>query len=267
MHGDHRIYYEVHGDGPRMLLFNGSGATVDKSALLIGVFAKHFTVVVHDQRGLGRSGVPVGPYTMAEYALDGARVLDELGWDSCLVVGISFGGMVAQEFAVTWPERVQKLALLCTSPGGRLGASYPLHELAELSPPDRATIYLPLLDTRFTSDWLQQHPADAALVADIASRRSDSLSQEQIRGEREQLRARSEHDVGERLAGVTAPTFVAAGRFDGIAPLVNSEAIASLIPNATLHVYEGGHMFMVQDRTAMPDIFSFLSQDSAEVAP
>ena len=139
--------------------------------------------------------------------------------------------------------------------------------MAELSPPDRAAVYLPLLDTRFTPDWLQQHPVDAALVADIAGRKSEPLSQEQIRGEREQLRARSEHDVGERLASVTAPTFVAAGRFDGIAPLVNSEAIAALIPDATLHVYEGGHMFMVQDRTALPDIFSFLSQDSAEVAP
>ena len=111
-----------------MLLFNGSGATVDKSALLIGVFAKQFTVAVHDQRGLGRSGVPVGPYTMAEYALDGARLLDELGWNSCLVVGISFGGMVAQEFAVTWPERVQKLALLCTRFRSRMTSCWGRHE-------------------------------------------------------------------------------------------------------------------------------------------
>ncbi|MSO60093.1 MAG: alpha/beta fold hydrolase [Ilumatobacteraceae bacterium] len=265
MHGDHRIYYEVHGDGPRMLLFNGSGATVDKSALLISVFAKHFTIAVHDQRGLGRSDVPVGPYTMAEYAADGAAVLDECGWNSCLVVGISFGGMVAQEFAVTWPKRVQKLALLCTSPGGALGASYPLHELAELSPTDRAEIYPTLLDSRFTPDWLQHHPTDAALVADIAVRRTTSPSPEQMRGEREQLLARSHHDVGARLGGVTASTFVAAGRFDGIAPLVNSEAIAALIPDATLHVYEGGHMFMAQDKMALPDIFNFLSQTSTEV--
>ncbi len=262
---NHRIYYEVHGDGPRVLFFNGSGATLDKSAPLISAFAKYFTIAVHDQRGLGRSGIPVGPYTMPQYAQDGVAVLDHLGWDSCSVVGISFGGMVAQEFAVTWPERVKKLALLCTSPGGALGASYPLHDLAEMSPTQRAQLYPTLLDTRFTPDWLHQHPSDAALIADLATRQSSSLSPEQIRGEHEQLQARSHHDVGARLGCVTAPTIVAAGRFDGIAPLANSERIVAAIPNATLHTYEGGHMFMVQDKNALTDIFAFLSESTGDL--
>ena len=63
----------------------------------------------------------------------------------------------------------------------------------------------------------------------------------------------------ERLPKITAPTLVAGGRYDGIAPPANSEAIASQIPGATLRLYEGGHLFFVQDRTAMPDIVSFLA--------
>ncbi len=69
---------------------------------------------------------------MADYAADALALLDAVGWDTCRVVGVSFGGMVAQELAVTAPERVERLALCCTSPGGVGGASYPLQELAAL---------------------------------------------------------------------------------------------------------------------------------------
>ena len=82
-------------------------------------------VVAHDQRGLGRSSIPAGPYTMAQYAADALGLLDAVGWSTCRVVGVSFGGMVAQELAVTAPERVERLALMCTSPGGAGGSSYP----------------------------------------------------------------------------------------------------------------------------------------------
>ena len=89
-------------------------------------------MLVHDQRGLGRTAIPPGPYSMADYAADAIALLDHVGWERARVVGISFGGMVAQELAVTVPDRVERLALLCTSPGGAGGASYPLHELAAL---------------------------------------------------------------------------------------------------------------------------------------
>jgi pimeloyl-ACP methyl ester carboxylesterase len=261
--GDHTIYYEVFGDGPRVLFLNGSGATIESTRLLLDVLAKKFTVAVHDQRGLGKSGCPQGPYTMADYANDGRAVLDALNWTTCRVVGISFGGMVAQEFAVTWPHMVERLVLMCTSAGGPLGSSYPLHTLADLDAAERATRSLQLMDTRFTSEWLAVHPADQALVADAVRRATVPKTAEQLRGEREQLLARSFHDVSSRLGRITAPTFVACGQFDGIAPAHNSVAIAAEIPNAELHTYEGGHMFMVQDRSAFPDIFTFLLADKS----
>ena len=159
--GDLSIYYERRGSGPPLLFLNGSGATLAKSGLLIDLFTGRFDVVAHDQRGLGRTSVPPGPYSMAEYAADAAAVLDAVGWSSARVVGVSFGGMVAQELAVTFPERVERLALVCTSPGGA-SPSYPLHELAALNESDREAQRTRLLDTRFTPEWLAAHPTTSA---------------------------------------------------------------------------------------------------------
>src|SRR5580693_3018777 len=157
------IYYERWGAGPRLLYFNGSGTTLATTRPMIDAYAQAFDVAAHDQRGLGQTAIPPGPYRMADYASDGAGLLDHLGWDTCRVVGVSFGGMVAQEFAVTWPERVERLALVCTSPGG-IAPSYPLHKLVDLDPEERSAATLRLLDTRFTAEWLANDPASRMIV-------------------------------------------------------------------------------------------------------
>lgn len=253
------IHYQVTGSGPRVLFFNGSGATLETAADLISYLSRTCTVLAHDQRGLGKTSVPDGPYSMAQYAADAAALLDHMGWQSCAVLGISFGGMVAQEFAVTHPHRVERLALMCTSAGGEAGSSYPLHELATLEPAERARRAALLTDTRFTAEWLAEHPTDAAIVRAQNERASAEKSDERRRGERLQLEARIGHDVSSRLGAVTAPVLVAAGRYDGIAPVANSEAIVERLADAVLAVYEGGHMFSVQDRQALRDIAGFLA--------
>ena len=148
---------------------------------------------------------------------------------------------------------------MCTSPGGAGRASYPLHELAERPPEEQAAIGLTLVDTRFTGDWLDTHPADRALLAGRAQRGQADRDPEQRRGELEQLGARRGHDVWDRLPAITCPTLVAGGRYDGIAPPANSEAIASRVPGAELRLYEGGHLFFRQDPAALPDILGFLA--------
>jgi 3-oxoadipate enol-lactonase len=254
------LYYEQGGEGQRLLFFNGSGSTLESSALLITPFRQRFELLAHDQRGLGRTSVPPGPYTMAEYAADAAALLDHAGWDTCRVVGVSFGGMVAQEFAVTWPERVERLALACTSPGGPDSSSYPLHTLADLPVAERIEVGLRILDSRFTPEWLADHPGDRGIAESMAQRRAGEKSPEQLRGEAAQLEARSHHDVRDRLGAITCPTLVACGRYDGIAPLANSDLIASSVADSTLRVYEGGHAFFAQDRRALPEIIDFLDQ-------
>jgi len=253
------IYYERSGSGPRLLFFNGSGASLARARMMVEPYAEHFDLAVHDQRGLGQTSVPPGPYTMAEYAADGAALIDHLGWRTCRVIGVSFGGLVAQEFAVTWPERVERLALVCTSPGGEF-ASYPLHKLAGLDPDERQAAMLGLLDTRFTPDWLAAHEGDRRLVENMSSMREVTKTPDELRGEREQLEARSHHDVLDRLHRITAPTLVACGRYDGVAPLANGEAIAARVRGAELRVYEGGHVFMAQDPRAHFEITEFLAR-------
>ena len=258
-HSDININYEVIGEGPRVLFFNGSGATLASSMLLISALAKSCTVLAHDQRGLGLTSIPEGPYTMQQYASDGAALLDHVDWDTCAVVGISFGGMVAQEFAVSYPQRVERLVLMCTSAGGEAGSSYPLHELGTLEPSERAQRVTELTDSRWTPEWLATHPSDAAMVAMRAEQAAVPKSRDTLRGEYLQLQARIGHDVSDRLHRVTAPTFVTAGRFDGIAPVSNSEEIVKRLSDATLSVYEGGHIFTAQDKQAIVDIRTFLT--------
>lgn len=253
------VYYERSGDGPRLLFLNGSGSTLDLSRPLLDILRPHFDLLAHDQRGLGRTSIPAGPYTMAEYAADAAALAESVGWETYRVVGVSFGGMVAQELAVTFPDRIERLALVVTSPGGAGGSSYPLHTLAAMAAEERAALRLPLLDTRFDDAWLADHPADRALAQAMADRTTADKSPEVLRGESLQLEARSHHDVFDRLPAITCPTLVASGRYDGIAAAANGAAIADRIPGAQLRVYEGGHACFYQDRAAFPEIISFLA--------
>lgn len=252
-----RLHHTLAGNGPRVLFFNGSGATLEGSAPIIDGLRGFASVLAHDQRGLGRTGIIDGPYTMVQYARDGADLLDYVGWDKCIVIGISFGGMVAQEFAVTFPERVEKLVLLCTSAGGDAGASYPLHENVGLDPATRGAKMRTIFDTRFTDDFLANDKFAAAMAKMLADRELVAKSDDVLRGEAMQLEARRHHDVASRLGNVTCPTLVMAGLYDGIAPVANSEGIARRIPGAELRTYEGGHLFIAQDPRAMADIRVF----------
>ncbi|MGH9079775.1 MAG: alpha/beta fold hydrolase [Acidimicrobiales bacterium] len=255
-------YYERSGRGPRLLFLTGSGMTVERSGPLVKPFTASFDAVAPDYRGMGRSGRPPGPYGMADCAADALAVMDGLGWDAARVIGISFGGMVAQELAVTAPGRVERLALLCTSPGGAGGSSYPLHELDRLAPAERSRDLRALIDVRFDDEWLSGHPGDRQLLEVLAGRTS-GLDRQQQRAASEQLAVRSQHDVWHRLPRIACPTFIACGRYDGIAPPANSAAISTRVEGSRLFEYEGGHVFFVQDARAVPAVVAFLAEPVA----
>jgi pimeloyl-ACP methyl ester carboxylesterase len=254
------LAYELRGGGPRLLALLGSGMTLAGAQPLLSLVGKGCTVLAFDYRGLGASTPSPGPYDMSTCATDALGVLDAAGWVTTRVVGVSFGGMVAQELAVTAPRRVERLALLCTSSGGAGGSSYPLHELEDLDPDARAAARRGLLDDRFDDAWLAGHPGDRALVELLDGRDADD-DPVAVAGRRAQLAARWGHDVWDRLGAIACPTLVAGGRYDPIAPMANSAAIASRIAGAELRAYDGGHAFFVQDRAALPDIISFLTAE------
>lgn len=252
------MYYERHGSGPKLLYCNGSGSTLDSVRPLLHMMSSQFDLLAFDYRGMGASAPVTEPYAMADLATDVAGLLDVVGWERTALAGLSFGGMVAQEFAVTFPERINRLALLATSPGGAF-ASYPLDELGGLPTEERAARTLLLADRRWTPEWLASHPGAAALAGGFAAGHDGIETEAQARGRLLQLQARKGHDVLSRLHRVTCPTFVGSGSYDDIAPVANGRAIVDRVPDATLHVYDGGHLFLVQDPAAWRDVATFLA--------
>jgi len=251
------LFWETAGSGPRLLFCNGSTMTVDSGRPLLEMAGQGFELLSWDYRGLGRSAAVTAPYTMADLAADTLAVLDDAGWETCCVMGLSFGGMVAQEFTATHPERVQRLALACTSPGGAGGSSYPLERVAELDGTERTTTWRELLDERWNERWLADHAIDMTL-AQLATVDRDREDPDGAEGRRLQIQARAGFDAFGRLEAINAPTLVGYGRYDGIAPPANSSALASRIRGSELRGYEGGHLFLVQDPAAMPDFRAFL---------
>jgi len=253
------LYYERVGEGPPLLFISGTGGDLRvKPNVFDGPMAKHFDLVAYDQRGLGRSAKPDVAYTMADYADDAAALMDHLGWESAPVIGLSFGGMVAQELVLRHPAKVERLVLGCTSPGGAGGASYPFHAIQHLTGEARAKHLIPVSDTRRDEAWAKANPDSYAQF--VAMGAADPYAGEPGRamGARRQLEARAGHDTWDRLGQIACPVLIAAGRYDGVALPKTQENLAGRIPGAELQFFDGGHMFMIQDRAAMPAMIAFL---------
>lgn len=253
-----RLEYELSGmpGAPRLLSVSGSGTDLRHPFRTHDVpqLQERFEILAYDHRGLGRS-VPDEPHrqpTMAEFAADAVALLDHLGWDTCRVLGVSFGGMVAQELAVTAQERIERLCLACTSPGGEGGASSPLHTLLDL-PPDEAQAK--------RIEWMDDRTVDDRELHDFWAEMLGALGDHApTEGERLQLLARSHHDVWDRLPSLRLPVLIAAGRHDGIALPANQDALLRQIPGAEIQWFDGGHPFFVQDPTAWPAIADWLAR-------
>ena len=263
--GDLKVYYERQGPaqglGEPLLFISGTGSDLRvRPGVMDGPLPKQFDVLAYDQRGLGQTSKPDIAYTMADYADDAAGLMAAIGWDSAHVVGLSFGGMVAQELALRHPGRMRRLVLGCTSPGGAGGASYPFHEIGHLTGEARARHLIPISDTRRDDAWAKANPEQYAQF--VAMGAADPYAHEpgHAASALRQLEARAAHDTWDRLSQISCPTFIAAGRYDGVAKPEPQERMAARIPGAKLQFFDGGHMFIIQDRAALPAIVEFLNE-------
>jgi 3-oxoadipate enol-lactonase len=253
------FHFERAGAGPPLLFISGTGGDLRvQPSVFASPLAKAFDLLAYDQRGLGRTDKPDVPYSMADYADDAAALLDHVGWDEALVLGASFGGMVAQELALRHPHRVNRLVLACTSPGGEGGASYPFHEIEHLKGEDRARFLIPVSDTRRDAAWAAANADEYEKLVELASADPFGGEPGRAEGAHRQLEARAKHDTWDRLGEIACPVLIAAGRHDGIALPATQEKMAARIPGAELRWYEGGHLFMLQDRAAYPAMIEFL---------
>ncbi|MEM7091483.1 MAG: alpha/beta fold hydrolase [Actinomycetota bacterium] len=246
------------GDGPNertgrpVVIANGTGSDLrNRPSPLEWPIARSFEILAFDHRGLGRSeqfDANEQP-TMQDFALDLLALTESEGIDEFDLIGVSFGGMVAQEVAIHGRDRVASLVLCCTSSGGDGGSSYPLHELyGEGRGLDER---LDLWDTRAAHDERL-----AAQLAKIFAQR-DRAAITPI-GLQRQVEARRHHDTWERLGLIEADTLVACGEYDGVAPIENGRRLAAAIDGAEFASFEGGHGFLYQDRSAWPHIIDFL---------
>ena len=259
--GEVEVYYEIGGVGPRLLFIGGTGGDLrQKPNVFDRPLAGAFEVLAYDQRGLGQTVGPDRAYTMVDYADDAAALLDALGWERCHVMGVSFGGMVAQELAIRHQERIERLVLACTSSGGAGGASYPLHEQASLDPRARGIRRLEISDTRRDAAWQHGHAGEVEDILASWRAQAEAGAGEPGRetGAARQLEARRHHDTYDRLPQLRMPVLVCAGAHDGVAPVENSRAVAEQVPGARLEVFDGGHLFLIQDKTAYERVVGFL---------
>jgi pimeloyl-ACP methyl ester carboxylesterase len=210
-----------------------------------------FDCVIFDNRGIGNSAEAAGPFTIADLAGDALTVMDAVGFESAHVLGISMGGMVAQELALAAPQRLRSLTLGCTYPGGEgssLADPADAQALVEaLASGNQDTVFRAMYEMNLSPGFRadESHYADFTAVAGALPARQATIQL--------QLQALVGHDAQSRLAEIAAPTLVIHGTADKMIPSANGELIASLIPGARLELLEGvGHMFWWEqpDRSA-----------------
>ncbi len=257
---DIRMYYEIAGSGPRLLYISGTGADLrNKPNIFDSPLINYFEILAFDQRGLGQTDRPDIPYTMAQYANDAAAILNACNWEKCHVMGISFGGMVAQELALRHEDLIDRMVLCCTSSGGEGGHSYPFHSIADLPADEFNALYISINDTRHDDGWQQRHPEERqALLLQMNAADAGAGEPGREVGAKRQLEARIGHDTFARLPTLRLPVLIAGGRYDGIAPPDNLRSLHHQIPDSELQFFEGGHDFYDHDPSAYDRLRSFL---------
>ncbi len=261
--GSVELYYEEHGTGDPLLLIMGLAA--DSAAWLFQVpaFSAKYRTITFDNRGVGRSSKPPGPYSIAAMADDAAGLLSVLGIDSAHVVGVSMGGMIAQELALRHPDRVRALVLACTYPepdddierqrnssltelGGTTNAAGEVQ--LDSSKLDPMMLFQHLLPRVFNQAFIQSELPKLMQLFGGALQWGFSIDAILA-----QVAAAMGHRTRDRLHEIKAPTLVITGDADLLIPPANSDILAREIPHAKLVKIPGGsHGFNFET----PDVFN-----------
>src|SRR5215203_1071701 len=228
-----RLFYERRGHGEPLLLITGftiSSAIFDPIRPL---YEDRFDCISYDHRGSGRSGAPPWPTSMPELAGDAVRLLDALGVESAHVYGLSMGGMVAQEMAIRFPDRVRGLVLGCSTAGGPRAIRPTAREWGALLAAMAGGLREPgrpwLAGALFSDEFRREHPERVReLLRFFAAHRAPP------HGATAHFLASVYHDTVSRLDRIQAPTLVLHGAQDAMAPIANARLIADRIPDAEL---------------------------------
>lgn len=248
------LYHQWHGHGPPLVLISGLGGKGSSWHPFLERAALRYRVLTFDSRGSGASPALEGPTSIRALARDALALLDHTGIDHAPIVGRSMGGMIAQELALLAPERVSRLALVCTA--GRsdphLAAIFQLWaEMAERG-------VAPELRHRAQMAWClgREFARDPACRQRYLERKASAP--DRAADYALQARACGEHDALERLGALALPTLVVAGGDDRLMPASYSEELAAAIPGARLGcIPRAGHLAYLET----PERFAALVLD------
>jgi 3-oxoadipate enol-lactonase len=241
--GEVELSYERSGSGPPLLLIMGmSGTALHWGEPFLELLRKDFEVIVYDHRGVGESSPLHGGVTIAQMAGDAAGLLGALEIDSAHVVGISMGGMIAQELALAYPESVRTLTLGCTYAGGEessLTAPEVLQRLTEaMLSGDRERALRVGWEANIAAGMVDDAAAYARFL-DVAQQYAVAVPVIMA-----QMQACVAHDTSARLGQLEVPTLVIHGTEDQMLPVQNGRLIAERIPSGQLEILDGiGHLF------------------------
>ena len=263
-HAGARIWWEEQGAGDPLLLIMGLGATLEWWNRLTPSLTPRYRTIRFDNRGVGKSDVPAGPYSIPLMADDALAVIDAAGVTSAHVVGLSMGGYIAQELALRHPGRVRSLVLGCTSCGGRDA----VRAAPEVASALAARAKVPQHDAMW---GMVPYTFDAStprerIAQDLAMRMRSAVSNAGYFAQLDAVRAWG-GALG-RLSAIAVPTLVMHGENDQLVPPENGRILARAIANARLVMLpHASHIFLTdQLEPARDAILTFLSGDDGRVA-
>ncbi|MCD6135718.1 alpha/beta fold hydrolase [Candidatus Bipolaricaulota bacterium] len=253
------INYEVHGEGEPLLLIQGLGHSSEFWFLQVPEFSKHFQTIIYNNRGIGKSDKPNETYSIAGDALDAVALLDHLRIERSHVLGVSRGGYIAQELAISHPERVRRLILMSTHYGGPeyLEATRDLWaELFDVTGLSLEEIYRKAAKYLTSEAFYTSNPdmIDRMVAIRMANPQPAYAFQHQFQGA-------AAFDASRRVSQIDAPTLVIAGTEDRVVPMWLSEKLASAIPEAGFVPIDGaGHLSFIEQ----PELINKLVTDFLE---
>jgi len=258
------IHYEEHGSGPPLVMIGGLGADTYLWSKQVPVFAERLRVVVFDNRGAGESDKPDEPYSIPMMVDDTVGLMRAIGIDRAHVMGASLGGLIAQELALTHPEMVDRLVLVCTTSNGPKSVRPSLWAVIPMLFALRRTGD-PAADTRRAFSifahprWLRDKPDEVDEY--VAWRVAHPQPRDAFKRQRGAVKGFHRED---RLGTISAPTLVVHGDSDRIAPVANARVLGELIPHAEVVILEdSGHACSFDQR----DRFNHVVLDFLSASP
>lgn len=241
-----KIYYQIRGTGDPLVLLMGFGADGDVWEKHVAVYEQHFQCIILDNRGVGKTDQPKGPYTTKMMAGDTIAVMDKLSIKKAKVAGISMGGAIAQELAITYPERVSCLVLISTWPIFNNYAKTVYENLKKLRVTSKPGDFMELLQL-----WIFAPPYYEDNMADLKEGQqgaADNQNPQTQNGFEGQLDACIHHDTVDRLHQIKVPTMVTIGSMDIFTPPPFSDILHEKIAGSELVTFPtGGHVHHWED--------------------